>query len=538
MIVLGISGGVRSGNQDGSAALVMDGRLIAAAEEERFVGVKFANGLLPREAARWCLSHANISIQDVDRVVFPGVTYVGFRELLERFFRFHFGHSPRIDLVDHHAAHAASTFFASGFDRATVVTMDNTGEEKSTTTRRMTASGWDQLEEIRRPNSLGLFYSCVTQFLGFTKDSDEYKVMGMAAYGRPTVDFDSILSVNDEGYHFRADFVRGVLAGQPSPSKQEPLFEEFPLSIKPRLPRTPFAQVHFDVAASAQRQLERAALAITRRAIQRSGETRLCLAGGVALNCLMNQRLREEAGVSEIYVPPVASDAGLALGAAWLVAREGGDAIEPLAHACWGPGYSNDDIRRVLARAGAPFREARSPAKEAAERLERGRIVGWFQGRMEYGPRALGHRSILADPRRPDMKDLINQKVKFREEFRPIAPSVRHSAGERFFERYDNSPYMTRTFLVNQLQRERVPAIIHEDGTARLQSVHPDIDPTYDELLVELERRTGVPMLVNTSLNAYGDPMACEPAHALRTYFATGLDSLVIGDFVLDKPNS
>jgi carbamoyltransferase len=535
MNILGISGGVKAGNQDPAAALLVDGQLVAAAEEERFTGVKFANGLLPRGAIRFCLRQARLGIEQIDRVVFPGIKYVGFQELLSRYFRFHFGHAPPIRLVDHHEAHAASAFFASGWPEALIITADFSGDGHATTIRRGRGGSLELIEEIDKPNSLGLFYSIITQFLGFQKDSDEYKVMGMAAYGRPRFDLSELLEVTAGGYRLNDRYVVGVRAGEISPSKQEPLFDRLPLPLPPRLAGTPFAQEHYDLAASAQRQLEAALLALVGHYVRQTGLRRVCLAGGVALNCKMNQRVRECPEVDEIYVPPICSDAGLSLGAAYLQAVEQGEKVEPLAHAYWGPEFSSAEIRDVLQRAALPFQETTDPAGAALDRLLAGKIVGWFQGRMEFGPRALGGRSILADPRVADMKDAINQKVKFREEFRPVAPSVLHEHGQKYFVDYCDSPYMTLTFDIRDQARSQAPAIVHVDGTSRLQSVHQSTNPLYHELLSRFHRQTGLPMLINTSLNAYNDPMACEPHQALRTFYCTGLDSLVLGNFVLDK---
>lgn len=535
MNVLGISGGVKAGNQDGAAALVVDGRLVAAAEEERFTGIKFANGLLPLGATRYCLAEASLDVHDVDRIVFAGATYRGFRELLTRFFQFQFGHAPTVDLIDHHTAHAASTYFAKGWTDALVVTMDNSGDGKSTTVWNAANGRMESLLEIQRPNSLGLFYSAVTQFLGFRKDADEYKVMGMAAYGTPRFDLSEVLEVTDEGYRFHHDFIRGVRPGEPSPSKQEPLFDEFPLPVATRVPGSAFEQVHYDVAASAQAQLERAVLSLVQHFVKQTGQQHVCLAGGVALNCLMNQKLRERLGADRLYVPPVCSDAGLALGAAYMAAAELGDAPQPMEHAYWGPSFTDDEIRKTLNLVGARYKECDAPAAAALQRLEAGRVVGWFQNRLEYGPRALGSRSILADPRRAGVKDQINQKVKFREEFRPVAPAVLHEHGDEYFDDYCDSPYMTQTFTALDGTREQVPDLVHADGTSRLQSVHAATHPEFHALLCQCRDRLGVPIVLNTSLNAYNDPIACEPYQALRTFFATGMDSLVIGHFVLDK---
>lgn len=537
MNILGISGGIKIGNQDGAAALLVDGQLVAAAEEERFVGIKFANGLLPKNATRFCLERAGLDIRDLDAVVFAGATYERFEEILTGFFEMNFGHAPPIRLVDHHRAHAASTYYGSGLDDALVLTMDFSGDRKSTCVYRGSGGELQVLEEIEKPNSLGIFYSAMTQYLGFQRDSDEYKVMGMAAYGQPTLDLSNILEITETGYRFHHKWIRGVTKDQPSPSKQEPLYERLPVPIEPRVPGTPIQREHFELAASAQHQLEEAVLQLVRYHASRSEMRRLCVAGGVALNCLMNQRLRESGVLDEVYAPPICSDAGLALGAAYLEAHRQGDKPQPLEHAYWGPEFSPPQIRTVLDRAGSKFQEASDPVAEAVKRIAAGYIVGWFQGRMEYGPRALGSRSILASPRQAEMKDIINAKVKFREEFRPLAPSLNDDDGARYFEKYCPSPYMTQTFAATEVAKKNVPAIVHADGTSRLQTVDARWKPDYAELIRQVGKATGEPIVLNTSLNAYNDPMACEPQHAMRTFYATGLDCLVLGPFVLDKPN-
>lgn len=536
MNILGISGGVKIGNQDAAAALVVDGRLVAAAEEERFTGIKFANGLLPRSAIKYCLAEAGLRIEEVDQVVFPGAKYVGFIELLTRYFRFQFGHAPPVRLVDHHLAHVASAHFAAGWPESLVLTMDFSGDGHSTTVRRCRGRDLELLVEIDRPNSLGAFYSAITQYLGFQKDSDEYKVMGMAAYGAPRYDLSHMLALVDGGYKFHDECLLAIPAGMPSPSKQEPLFHRLPVEIAPRVPGSPLGQPHYDLAASAQQQLEQAVVNLVRHWIGVTGIRHVALAGGVALNCKMNQKIRELPEVETLYVPPVCSDAGLALGTAYAHAADCGEQVAPLAHAYWGPAYSNAAIRETLDRALLAYHETDDPAGAALERLANGKIIAWFQGRLEYGPRALGNRSILADPRIGAMKDEINRRVKFREEFRPVAPSVLHEAGPRYFVDYCDAPYMTQTFDIREELVDLAPAIVHVDRTSRLQSVHAGTNPLYHDLIGRFAQATGVPLLINTSLNAYNDPMACEPYQALRTFLVTGLDSLVIGNFVLDKP--
>ncbi len=537
MNILGISGGIKIGNQDGAAALLVDGRLVAAAEEERFLGIKFANGLLPKNATRFCLDLAGLDIRDLDAVVFAGATYDRFEEILTGFFEMNFGHAPPIRLVDHHRAHAASTYYGSGLDESLVLTMDFSGDRKSTCVYRGSGGELEVLEEIEKPNSLGIFYSAVTQYLGFQRDSDEYKVMGMAAYAEPTLDLSNILEITETGYRFQHKWIRGICKDQPSPSKQEPLFEALPLPVPPRVPGTPMLPEHFEIAASAQHQLEEAVLQTVRYHLPRSEMKHLCVAGGVGLNCLMNQRLRESGLIESLYAPPICSDAGLALGGAYLAAHAQGDKVQPLDHAYWGPEFSAAEIRQILDRAGSQYLESSDPVGAAVQRIAAGHIVGWFQGRMEYGPRALGSRSILASPREAEMKDTINAKVKFREEFRPLAPSLNHEDGARYFVNYTRSPYMTQTFAATEHAKQNVPAIVHADGTSRLQTVDPRYNPNYAKLIRQVGDATGEPIVLNTSLNAYNDPMACQPQQALRTFYATGLDCLVLGPFVLDKPS-
>lgn len=535
MNILGFSGGTHIGNQDAAAALLVDGRLVAAAEEERFVGIKFANGHLPRSAIQFCLNQAGLGMRDIDVAVFPGSTYAGFADLLTRYLKYHFGHCPKLELVDHHTAHAACTWHAWGGGDALVVTWDNSGDGKSATIWHAKNGRLKILDEYRRPNSLGLYYAAVTQFLGFLRDSDEYKVMGMAAYGKPRFDFSRVLEFKDGRFQFHGDFLTGIVPGKPQPSKFVCLFDEFPIDAPRRLPGAPFEQVHFDVAASAQHQLELVGVEIVRHWLARTGARRVCLAGGVALNCLLNQRIRELPGVDEIYVPPVSADCGLGLGAAYMIAEANGQRPAKLPHAYWGPEYTQAQIRETLDRARVAYRQVENPALEAARIIETGKIVGWFQGRMEYGPRALGCRSILANPRIADIKDQINQRVKFREEYRPLAPAIPHARGPEFFQKYSDSPYMTQTFDAAPGLAKIAPAVVHEDGTSRIQSVHADANPLYAQLIDELERRIGLPIVLNTSLNAYNDPMACAPYQALRTFFSTGMDALVMGEFVLEK---
>jgi carbamoyltransferase len=535
MIILGLSGGTLIGNQDPAAAIFVDGRLVAAAEEERFTGVKFANGSLPRQAIAYCLSAAGLTMSAVDLVAAPGVTYRDFADILERFLKFQFGCAPRIRLFDHHLAHAASAHYASGWESSLTVTFDFSGEGRSTTVRHFRGDDSELLHAQTKPDSLGVFYSIVTQRLGFQKDSDEYKVMGMAAYGQPRVDLSALIEMLPNGYRVRPEHVPRLQPGAPAPSKQEPIFEDSGLTLPRRLPGAPFAQDHYDLAASAQAALEDAASRLVAYWIRQAGERRVCLAGGVAQNSLMNQKIRELEGVTALFVPPACSDAGLAVGAAYLAVREEGLMPTPMEHAYWGPEYHPEEIRRILVGTGVRFREVIDPAASAVDALERGEIIGWFQGRMEFGPRALGHRSILANPLRPGVKEQINRAVKQREDFRPLAPAIPDDLGEEFYEGYVYSPFMNQTFGARPGAQERLGAAVHADGTSRLQSVTSESEPLFCRLLNISGERLGTPALINTSLNSHGAPLVCAPYQALQTYFSTGLDSLFIGPFALAK---
>lgn len=535
MNILGICGGIRMGNWDAAAALVVDGVPRAAVEEERFTRVKHAPGNLPTHAIQYCLAHAALNIEEIDLVVFPGITYRNMEARLRDYFRFAHGHSPRIELCDHHEAHAASAFYPSGMADALVVTFDYSGDGSATTIWR---GRQGSLELIRRwpfPQSLGLFYALMTQFLGFDFGEDEYKVMGLASYGAPEVDLSWLLESRSGDYLFNVQAFRQVGAEQPPLSPQEALFTDLLRDRlgPPRAKGRPVTRREENLAASVQAQLEQVVLSLVQPYARQVDTRNLCLAGGVAMNCVVNQKLAECGSFDAVYVPPVAGDNGLALGAALVGARNHDrKRIPELRSAAWGPEYDTSHLEKSLHETGAAFERTDAPATVAAELIGRGKIVGWYQGRMEYGARALGHRSILADPRIADMKDRVNAVVKFREGFRPFAPSVTLEDAGSIFDRACASPFMTRTFNVKD---SRIPAVTHADGTARIQTVSQADEPLYHQLLVELRKRIGIPVVLNTSFNIRGQPIVENPNQAISTFFGSGLDALVLGNFILRK---
>lgn len=539
---------VRTGNQDASACLLENGRLIAVAEEERFLRIKFANGVLPMNAIKFCLEFGKISIHDISYVVFPGLTYSNIRNILETYFNFNFGYCPEIKLVDHHMSHAASVYYTSGLDESMIITADLTGEGKSTTLCYGADDKITVIKEFRVPNSLGIFYSMVTQYLGFQRDSDEYKVMGLSAYGNSTRkdgiknDFSWLLRLPcDNGgngdYSLNAECLN-LNEDNRTPPRQEPLFSAKFLSKldRPRrLPDMPIDGFYKSIARSAQEHLEKVALNLLEYLHLKTNSHNLCIAGGVALNVLMNQRLMESKFVDNIYLTSVPGDNGLSLGAAILIAKENGFKIDKYEHAFWGPQYSDEQIEYVLTRAKVRFERVKNISKEVAYLVAQKKIIGWFEGRMELGARALGSRSIISDPRDKDMKDRLNKYVKFREDFRPFAPSVLEEKASEYFINCKYSPFMAITYNVKPDKVKEIPTPTHVDNTARIQTVSKHQNGLYYDLIKNFENETSIPIVTNTSLNVMNQPICLSPVDALSTFYSTGMDGIAIGNYLLLK---
>jgi carbamoyltransferase len=541
MIVLGIVGGPRIGYQDPGATLVRDGRVAAAVEEERLVRQKHAAGLMPERSMRWALASQGLRIEDVDLLVLHGVTWVpDFRPAVREFVVSKFGHCPEVELVHHHDAHCASAYYASGFDEAMVVSLDLSGDGCATELAVGRAGRLEVVQRIARPQSLGIYYALLTEYCGFSKYDAEYKLMGLASYGdRDGRDLSWLLRYGGGSYHLDEQYLQGFRPGEPPPTKHMPSYNERFLArmgAPARLPEAPMTKHYEDVAASGQKLLEEAVVDLVTAFHDRTGLRSLCLAGGVALNVVVNQRLMNLPFIDRIYVQPASHDAGISLGAAYLGAVGRGERVFPLETACLGPGYDNSEIAAALRLANVPYKEVDDVARFAAERVAQGKIVGWFQGSMEFGPRALGARSILADPRLEEMKDVVNEKVKFREQFRPFCPSVLEEEATTYFVgKVPTNPYMTITYDVKDAYVSELPAVTHVDRTARIQTVSREQDPLYHALLTELRKRIGYGVTLNTSLNVRGMPIDASPYHALGTFYGSGMDCLVMGNFVLEK---
>ncbi len=556
MNILGIS----AYYHDASAALIQGGRITAALEEERLSRRKH-DSRFPEGAIRACLELGGISIDELDLICFYEKPLLKLERVLQTAKRFGLGEMGRqslrraleeqlvlkevlktrlgyqgaLEYVDHHLAHASSAWYPSRFKRAAVLTIDGVGEWATTALFLGEQGRLQRLREIRYPHSLGLFYSALTAFLGFKVNNDEYKVMGLASYGEPRYrrEMERLLKLNEDGsYHLNLEYF-DFMAGDKlySPAMLE-------LLGAPRIPESDLDQRHQDLAASVQEILEEAVLGLARAAHRETGADALCMAGGVALNCVSNARLLCEGPFREVWVQPAAGDGGGALGAALWAAQRHGEPLPPGRYSCrLGPSWKREEIRQLLEREGLSYEELEEEALWArcAQLLSEGMILGNFQGRMEFGPRALGGRSILADPRRAEMKKILNARVKFREAFRPFAPAIPAERAGEWFELEGESPYMLFAPRVREGVAARLPSVTHVDGTARVQTVTAEDHPRFHALLRAWEEQTGVPVLLNTSFNVRGEPIVCTPQEALSCFLKTDIDLLVIDNFLVEK---
>ena len=549
---------------DSAAALIRDGEIVAAAEEERFSRKKHHSGF-PYQAIEFCLSEAGIRLSDVEHVghywkpwilrhkalqalksafvsrdMFKARADRGVAQVSDSYLgmfkhpsrlREHFGPSDfKFHYLEHHQTHAASAFFVSPFESAAILTWDGTGEDTTTLFSRGNGNQIEVLKRIKLPHSLGQFYSAVTNYIGFDMFAgDEWKVMGLAAYGKPRFyDFFSEKVLTKDGRGFKLDY--RVLDHHLAKHYMFPA--EIEREIGPGLKRgEPISEHHWDVAASAQRVLEDTAIHLVKQIHEMTGEKNLCMAGGVAFNSVMNGRIFHETPFENFYVQPAAGDAGCSLGSALYVWNQklGKPRSHVMRGAYWGPGFTNEQCRVELDSAGLKYQtlDDSELLPRVAKMLSEGAIIGWFNGRMEWGPRALGARSFLADPRRADMREILNHKVKLREWFRPLAPSMLEEHGREVFDKEHHDPFMITVVEVAEGYKTRIPAVVHVDGTARPQMVSKETNPRYWSLIEEFRKLTGIPMLLNTSFNIQ-EPIVCSPADAIKTFKGANFDALVL----------
>ena len=576
MIVLGIN----AYHANASAAVLVDGRLIAAVEEERLNRVKYAAGF-PVRAIQFCLDRAGARITDVDHVAIPRDpwarlgTKLRFAIRMPRFalerarvlrkfagiqeeLAAAFDVAPetlhaQFHRIEHHTAHLASAFFVSPFEQAAVLSADGLGDFASSMSALGQGPKMRILNEVPFPHSLGMYYTALTQYLGFWKFGDEYKVMGLAAYGQPEFleEFRQIVRADGPlsfklGLRYFTHQNQGAEMTWRDANRPPELGRLFSFFLEKRLgparkPEEPLTQRHYNLAATMQAALEEVLIQHWNALAKKTKQKSLCLAGGVAFNCLANGKIFDNSPFENVYVQPAAGDAGLSVGAAFAVEHQllGKPRLFVMDHAYWGPQFSPAQIRAAVDGASSEDVEMSELFEDelvqsTARHIADGKIVGWFQGAAEWGPRALGNRSILADPRRPEMKDILNRRIKHREIFRPFAPSIIEEAAGEFFERTNPSPFMTFAYPVRPEKRSVIPAPTHVDGTARLQTVSRSANPLYWKLLRKLGDLTGVPVSLNTSFND-NEPIVCRPEEALECFRRTRMDVLVLGNFVLER---
>jgi carbamoyltransferase len=566
--------GINAVFHDSAACLIKDGQLIAAAEDERFTHIKhgkrpipFSTYELPYHAIDFCLKTARIKLKDIDHIAYSFNPHILLNEEEKQqsfasipFFMneehltqaepwrnlflssiinaprqlvdgypHHLQHSflySSIDdwdwhFVNHHLAHAASAFLPSPFLSSAVLTMDGRGEQATTSYYQGDKNHLDLIQEVNLPHSLGLLYEEVTSYLGFLRSSDEYKVMALASYGQPVFinQFRDMISISENGKY---ELCRLQLEQSFGPK---------------RLRNEPFTAHHFNIARSLQYVLEETVLNLLDWFYTVTKNDNLCLAGGIFLNCVLNARIRDKSSFQNIWVQPASGDSGTALGAAMLIdtgKRKEEKKIYTMDHVYLGPSYTDEEIRSILERNKVPFIQMLDVAEETAALLAQDKIIGWFQGSMEYGPRALGSRSILASPLHAEMQARLNE-VKDREDFRPVAPVVTEEDANDWFVNAQRSPYMLFVYDVRPEKVHLIPAVKHTDGTARIQTINKIQNPIYYQLIKSFERMTGVPVLVNTSFNTLGKPIVCSPRDALECFWTSPFDALVIGSFLILK---
>lgn len=548
------------GMHDSCAVLLKDGKVIAAAEEERFSRIKFDRSF-PKQSIKWCLKKANISIKDVsyagyfwqpwkgilNRLYYYSQTFPSFFKdtkrssaLLDQFkakyvFEKETGFTGKFYFLNHHITHAASAFYASGFEKSAILSIDGTGEKISCWLGFGENGKIIPYKTINWPHSIGQLYRTATQYLGFNIFSDEYKVMGLAPYGKPKYlnKFRKVAKLKPSG-GFEID-----LSYIEYHHGKETMYSDKWIKTfgPPRKKGTPIEERHKNIAASIQVRTEESIEHLAKYVMKKGTYDSLCLSGGVAMNSVAIGKLVRSGIAKRIYTSPVSADAGCALGAAYYIYHHilGNTNSEPLQHAYWGKTFTNEEIKKILMKSGLSYTKLKNPEEKAAQLLAEGHIIGWFQGHSEIGQRALGNRSILADPRDRKMKDRVNKLIKYREPFRPFAPAVLEEFQSDYFDYTNPVPYMTEVHPVKKKKRSEIPAVVHVDGTGRIQTVIKKTNPKFWSLINNFYKITGVPVVLNTSFNVQGEPIVDSPQDAIKTFLGSGLDDIFLENYWIQK---
>ena len=570
--------GINAYHGDSSACLLKDGIVVCATEEERIRRIKHWAGF-PSQAIKFCLEDEGITIEQVDYITISRDPKANFYKKILHVLRYsmsisviwdRLGNSKKVSSVkqelanlfhlpissikaevhniEHHRSHIASSFFASPFKESAILSIDGFGDFTSTMTAVGSGNKFKVLKEVNYPHSLGVFYTAVTQFLGFPNYGDEYKVMGLAPYGKPKYlkELEQILKLSDDGFfklnkkyfkHFKQGVAMDWEGGSPT---IESLFTKDweDLFGKSREKGAKLEQWHIDLATSAQKFTEKVIFHLLNHLHKETGSENICITGGVAQNSVANGRILENTPFKNIYIPSAGHDAGTSIGSALFLYNQllGNSRMPEITSAYFGSKFNHEEIIKVLDKEGVTYTIVSDDDlfERVSDKLVNGGVVGWFQGRAEFGPRALGHRSILVDPRRKDAKDLLNEKIKRRESFRPFAPSILKEAVGEYFIQHDAVPFMEKVFDIKKEKYEQIPAVTHVDGTGRLQSVDKDVSPRYHKLISKFAEKTGVPILLNTSFNE-NEPIVNKPEEALACFLRTKMDMLVMENIIIER---
>ena len=537
MIIIGLNASFYFGGGDSSACLIIDGKIVGACEEERFTRIKHGRHQIPVNSIKWLIKKGNITISDVDVVAFNTIGNDNFRNTLIEFFLQEFACLPKkFKFYNHQLCHAALAYWGSGWKNSAILSFDYSGDGLCGGFYEGINGKIKTLDEILTSsgNSLGKFYATFTQFLGFNR-GDEYKLMGLSSYGNRNEleKLDEIIYFKNDSFSINPEIYSSIK----QTSIQQKLFNIEVLNkigFVHRIPEAPVNKKHKKLAISVQVAFEKATILLVKKLRRMSKQSKLSIAGGCAMNCVAISKIRQSKLFKEIFVPPASGDAGTSMGAAYLATSENVKNIKQIKSAALGPAFNNTIIKQWIDRLHIKSKFIKNVEYDAAKNLIENKLIGWFQGGMEFGSRALGHRSILANPKNPHMKDLINKKIKFRESFRPFAPSILENSMAKYFKNSFPSPYMNEVFEVTNPQE--IPAVTHVDKTARVHTVKDNDDnKLFYSLLEEIETMNGTPMVLNTSLNINNQPIVCSPQEAIYTFFSCGLDIMYLGNWKITK---
>ena len=540
MKILGLHVSFNGFSHDASASIIVDEKVIAAVEEERYNRLKSSQLFFPKDSIKYCLKKAKCKINEIDMLVVDGISYKKIRDKVIKSMNFYFGYCPKIKVCEHPQSHSYGSFISSGYEEALVVSIDGVGDKVSTLISIFKKNKKKVIiKELYRDglaNSLGDFYGVFTNYLGFRLNEGEYKVMGMAAYGKPKYNLEKIISFDTKKGKIVSN-LKKIISRNINSNINEPIYNQNIIykmtKVKKRVSSAKFTQKHYDLAASVQQQFTNVYLELINYFSKKSQIKNLCLSGGCALNCLANAKLLKT--FKKVYVMPASSDRGLSLGNAMYYAAKNSINVQKPKNMFLGPSYSNKEILYYLNRINLNYQIVNNADEDCATQIKNGKVVAWFQGRSEFGPRALGARSILANPKIYKMKKILNQKIKYREDYRPFAPSIIEDDIKKYTKFSEELEYMTITLNIDSKLKKQIPEAVHFDNTARIHLVKKDSNPKFYNLLKNVKKKIGIGSVINTSFNINNEPIVNSPLDAVRTFYSSGIDILYLNNIKISK---